>query len=79
MLKKSVWFKDDPEMNYILDKCLEGGILKEYKIETSMEKDFNFDLNAAARILNIVKANFDFKIETVTKMKKAFHVIFQDS
>lgn len=76
ILKNSVWFQNNGQMNAILKGRRSKSKLTEYDITTKIEQRFNFDFSAAANVLGVVEAELKNEYEKATKQERHFHVIF---
>ena len=77
ILRNSVWFRDNGQMNAILEGRLpkEGKLLK-WDITQQIDKTFNFDFKAAANVLGILEGSLRAQYEKATKQLREFHVEF---
>jgi len=76
ILKNSVWFQNNGQMNAILEGRLSKSKLTEYDMTTRIEQKFNFDFSAAAHVLGMFEADLKIEYEKATKQIRKFHVIF---
>lgn len=76
ILKNSVWFQNNGQMNAILEGRLSKSKLTEYDMTTRIEQTFNFDFSAAANVLGVIAADLKIEYEKATKQIRKFHVIF---
>jgi len=76
ILKNSVWFQNDSQMNAILEGRLQKSKLTEYDITARIEQTFKFDFSAAANVLDMKVASLKKEYEKASKQTRKFHVIF---
>lgn len=76
ILKQSLWFKNDSQMNGLLESLLSSNPPKEWEYVEKNVSTFNFDFNAAANILNVTSAKLESEYEKVKNIERHFHVVF---
>jgi len=76
ILKNSVWFQNNGQMNAILEGRRSENKFTEYDITTRIEQTYNFDFSAAANVLRKFEADLKIEYEKATKQVRKFHVIF---
>ena len=77
LLSQSVWFKNDPQLNGLLESLLSSNPPKEWDFEENIDSTFNFDFNVCASILGIVEANLKEEFKKISKVRRKFHVEFE--
>jgi len=76
ILRNSVWFQNNGQMNAILEGRLSKNKVVEYDVTTRINQTFNFDFAAAANVLGVLKVSLENEYEKATKQSRRFHVIF---
>ncbi|WP_010253005.1 hypothetical protein [Treponema primitia] len=76
LLKKSVWFKNDSQMNGLLELLLSSNKPMEWNYISKMSSTFNFDFKIAAKILGVGEGDLENEYKKATKLIRKFHVIF---
>ena len=76
ILKKSLWFKNDPHMNALMELLLSSNPPKDWEYVEKNTSTFNFDFNAVANILNIATVDLKNEYEKICNIERHFHVIF---
>ena len=76
ILKKSLWFKNDPHMNALMEALLSSNPPKDWEYVEKNTSTFNFDFNAVANVLNVTTVDLKNEYEKVSNIERHFHVIF---
>ena len=76
ILKKSLWFKNDPHMNALMESLLSSNPPKDWEYVEKNTSTFNFDFNAVANVLNVTTVDLKNEYEKVSNIERHFHVIF---
>ena len=79
MLTASIWFRNDPQMKAILESRLSRNKSIEWDVSTGLNSTFNFDFNAAAKILGIPVVSLEVEYKQATTQSRNFHVAFGDA
>jgi hypothetical protein len=79
MLRASVWFRRDPQMNGILESRLSNNKMTAFTVTTKHDNSFSFDFAAAAKILDIPSASLEAQYKQVKTQSRRFHVVFGDA
>lgn len=76
LLRNSIWFKNDSQMNGLLDSLLSKNPPKDWNYVENMSSTFNFDFSVAASILGVFEASLKNDFSKVSNLQRTFHVEF---
>jgi hypothetical protein len=76
LLRQSLWFKNDSQMNGILESRLSGNPLVSKTFKSDISKSFNFNVKAAAQVLGVGEASLKSSFESIKTSYTEFHVEF---
>ena len=77
LLLNSVWYKNDPQLNGLLESLLSTNPPKQWDFEENINSTFNFDFSATASILGILETNLKEEFKKISRIKRIFHVEFE--
>ena len=76
LLLNSIWFKNDPQLNGLLESLLSDNPAQEWDFEENIDSAFNFDFSVGASILGIVESRLKEEFKKLSKVTRSFHVEF---
>jgi len=77
ILENSIWFRKDPEMDYILKaRMSKKNKIKTFKVETNALEDLHLDINAAVGVLGIAKAKLENDYKNAKNTRRVISVEF---
>jgi hypothetical protein len=76
ILKESIWFRNNSNMNAILDARSSNNQLTKYLLKTQLSSSFSFNFDIAAKVLSITEASLRNEYENVKKKIRIFDVAF---
>ena len=76
LLINSVWFKNDPQLNGLLESLLSANPPKEWDFTENIDSTFNFDFSVCASILGILETSLKEEYKKISNIKRTFHVEF---